>query len=233
MPHTSTPAPARTLQRMLRAAPWYAGLDDDERVRVECDVSERLVAGGAFVARRGGRVDHWMGVVEGLLKMSNVSPEGKLATFAGMPDGAWFGEGTLLKNEARRYDVIALRDTRVACMPRTTFEWLLERSIPFNRFLLDHLNERLGQFIAMVEYDRLLDPDARVARCLGSMVHPLLYPGNGDSLRIGQEELGNLAGVSRQRVNQALQRLENEGLLSIEYGGIRIVELEGLRRFGS
>ena len=118
-------------------------------------------------------------------------------------------------------------------MPRATFEWLLDRSIPFNRFLMDHLNERLGQFIAMFEYDRLLDPDARVARCLASMIHPLLYPGNHESLRIGQEEIGNLAGVSRQRVNQALQRLEGERLLAIGYGGIRILDLEGLRRFGA
>ena len=233
-----TPVPAPivepvTLCRMLQAAPWFAGLDDAQRARVKAEVVERFAAAGAFVARRGSTVDHWMGVVEGLLKMSNVSAEGKLATFAGMPDGAWFGEGTLLKNEARKYDVIALRDTRIACMPRATFEWLLGCSIPFNRFLLDHLNERLGQFIAMVEYDRLLDPDARVARCLGSMLHPLLYPGNGNSLRIGQEEIGNLAGVSRQRVNQALQRLEAEGLLAIEYGGIRIVDLDRLKSFGS
>jgi CRP/FNR family cyclic AMP-dependent transcriptional regulator len=48
-------------------------------------------------------------------------------------------------------------------MPRTTFLWLLDSSIPFNRFLLTQLNERLGQFIALVEYDRMLEPDARVA----------------------------------------------------------------------
>lgn len=233
IPQPVPPLQNTSLLQMLHGAPWFPGLDAQQQARVEADVGERFVAGGAFVARRGSTIDHWMGVIEGLLKMSNTSAQGKLATFAGMPDGAWFGEGTLLKNETRKYDVIALRDTRIACMPRATFEWLLGRSISFNRFLLDHLNERLGQFIAMVEYDRLLDPDARVARCLGSMVHPLLYPGNGSSLRIGQEEIGNLAGVSRQRVNQALQRLETEGLLAIDYGGIRIVDLEGLRSFGA
>ena len=232
-PRPVSPTPAPTLRAMLHTAPWYAGLDEAQRARIEADVVEREVTAGTYVARRGDAPDHWMGVVEGLLKMSNVSPQGKLVTFAGMPDGAWFGEGTLLKNESRQYDVIALRDTRVACMPLATFEWLLGCSISFNRFLLDHLNERLGQFIAMVEYDRLLDPDARVARCLGSMVHPLLYPSHGDALRLGQEEIGNLAGVSRQRVNQALQRLEADRLLAIDYGGIRIIDLEGLQRFGA
>jgi len=230
---SSDPRASSPLRQLLDSAPWYGALDDAQRARVDADVFDRVIAAGAFVARRGSPPDHWMGVVSGLLKMSNVSVSGKLATFAGMPDGAWFGEGTLIKNEARRYDVIALRDSRVAFVPRATFDWLLGESIAFNRFLLDHLNERLGQFIAMVEYDRLLEPDARVARSLGWMVHPILYPGRGPSLRIAQEEIGNLAGVSRQRVNQALQRLETEGLLAIEYGGIRIVDLDGLRRYGA
>jgi hypothetical protein len=38
-------------------------------------------------------------------------------------------EGTVLKNEARRYDVMALRDTRLAMMDRSTFFWLFENSV--------------------------------------------------------------------------------------------------------
>ena len=43
--------------------------------------------------------------------MSIVSRGGKATTFTGMTAGAWFGEGSVLKNEPRRYDVVALRDT--------------------------------------------------------------------------------------------------------------------------
>ena len=46
---------------------------------------------------------------------------------------------------------------RVALMPEATFFWLLDTSIPFNRFILTQLNERLGQFMATFEHDRLLD----------------------------------------------------------------------------
>ncbi len=236
MPAESLASPGvaeSSLERMLCAAPWFDGLTPEERERVRDDVQQRVATAGTFVARRGEEPHHWMGVIDGLLKMSNTSSEGKLATFAGLPNGAWFGEGTLLKNEARRYDLVALRTSRIAYLPRVTFDWLLGRSVPFNRFLLDQVNERLGQFIATVENDRLLDPDARVARCLGSLVHPTLYPGNGNALRISQAEIGNLAGVSRQRVNQALKRLEDDALLVVEYGGIRVVDLEGLRTAGA
>jgi CRP-like cAMP-binding protein len=190
------------------------------------------VAAGGFVCRKGEPVEHWIGVVEGLVKLSIDSPEGKTATLTGVSAGGWFGEGSLLKTEPRRYDAVALRDTRVALMPRATFYHLLDTSIGFNRFLLQQLNERLAQFIAMLEYERLLDPDARIARCLAWLFNPHLYPGIGERLAISQEEIGFLSGVSRQRVNQAMRSLEAAGLLRIEYGGVTVLDVEGLRRYG-
>jgi CRP/FNR family cyclic AMP-dependent transcriptional regulator len=183
------------------------------------------------VCRRGEPVEHWMGVVDGLVKMVNVSADGKETTFTGGTTGGWFGEGSLLKQEMRRYNVVALRDSRIAFMPRTTFLYLLDNNIAFNRFLLTQLNERLGQFIGLVEYDRLLPPDARVARCLASLFNPHLSPGIGPVLNISQEEISHLAGLSRQRVNHSLKLLEMAGLVRTEYGGITILDLEGLKQF--
>ena len=157
---------------------------------------------------------------------------GKATSFVGLSTGAWFGEGSLIKDEPRRYDIVALRESRVAYLKRSRFHYLLDHSIAFNRFVLLQLNERLGQFIGMVEHERLLDSDARLARCLASMFNPLLYPGSRRELPISQEEIGLLAGMSRQRVNQALQRLERDGLLRADYGTLTILDLERLRRFG-
>jgi CRP-like cAMP-binding protein len=163
--------------------------------------------------------------------MSSVSPEGKTVTFTGMLTGGWFGEGSLLNNEHRKYDVVALRDSHLALMPRATFQWLLDNSIPFNRFLLMQLNARLGLFISLVEYDRSLETDARVARCLAALFNPYLNPAAGRQLQISQEEIGYLCSTSRQRANQALQLLEREGLLRLEYGGVTILDVDGLRNF--
>ena len=217
---------------LLAGSAWWGGLDERQRQRVTADVEERRFSGGSVVMRKGETVDVWAGVIDGLVKMSSVSPTGKSVTFTGVGPGGWFGEGSLLKNEARKYDIVALRDTRMAWMPRSTFDWLLAGSIAFNRFLLMQLNERLGQFIGLVEYERLLEPDARVARCLAEMFNPHLYPGHRERLDISQEEIGYLCGVSRQRVNQALQVLSRAGLVELDYGGIRIIDLTGLRRYG-
>ena len=216
---------------ILRQTIWAQSLTPEQMRRVEADTLEQIIPAGGFVCRKGETVDAWIGVIDGLVKINNLSPSGKSVTFTGVPTGGWFGEGSLLKGEIRKYDVTALRDSRIARMPRDTFRWLLDTSLPFTQFLLMQLNERLGQFIATVEYDRLLDVDARVARCLAGLFNPHLYPGSGKQLQISQEEIGFLSGASRQRVNQALQVLEKAGLLKVDYGCIHILDLEGLRQF--
>jgi CRP-like cAMP-binding protein len=220
-----------SFNQLLRETIWAQQLTPEQMARVEAETIEQFVPKGGFVCRKGEMVDAWIGVVEGLIKINNLSPEGKSVTFAGVPAGGWIGEGTLLKQEHRKYDVTALRDSRIARMPSKTFMWLLDTSLPFTRFLLMQLNERLGQFIGMVEFDRLLDVDAKVARCLAALFNPHLYPGTNTLLQISQEEVGYLSGASRQRANQALQVLEKEGLLKVDYGGIQILDLEGLRNF--
>jgi CRP/FNR family transcriptional regulator, cyclic AMP receptor protein len=220
-----------SLKDVLRQTIWAAQLTPEQMARVEADTVEQFVPKGGYVCRKGEKIDAWIGVLDGLVKMNNLSAEGKSVTFTGLSAGGWFGEGTLLKQEPRKYDVTALRDSRIARMPAKTFMWLLDNSLPFTRFLLMQLNERLGQFIGMVEFDRLLDVDTRVARCLAAMFNTHLYPGTDTLLQISQEEIGYLSGASRQRANQALQVLEKEGLLKVDYGGIQILDLDGLRRF--
>ena len=163
--------------------------------------------------------------------MSNDNSVGMPITFTGMPPGGWFGEGTVLKMEVYRYNIQALRKSVVAGITADTFHWLLDRSIGFNRFVMNQLNERLGQFIAAREIDRLTHPDERVARSLAALFHPVLYPGVGQLLRITQQELGYLVGMSRQRINEALAALQAAGVIRIEYGGVRVLDLDRLRGY--
>jgi CRP/FNR family transcriptional regulator, cyclic AMP receptor protein len=215
-----------------RIAVWSHGLDARE-IEIACaGIVERSYSADEFVFMRGDHFEYWTGIVTGLARMGIVSRGGKAASFAGLTAGSWFGEGTVLKNEARRYDVVALRATRLAMMDRKTFMWLFENSVSFNRFLVGQLNERLGQFIGLLEYGRTLDATARLARSIASLFNPILYPDLTRHLEITQEEIGALSGISRQNANQCLKRLEKEGLLRLEYGGVTILDLDRLRSYG-
>jgi CRP-like cAMP-binding protein len=209
--------------------PWLQLLLPQERERAVDDLRITEAAPGEFICRMGRPVTYWFGVVDGLLKMSTDNAEGQTMTFTGIPPGGWFGEGTALKREPYRYNIQPLRKSLVAGLHVDTFDWLLDHSIGFNRFVMNQLNERLGQFIAAREIDRMTNPDIRVARSLAALFNPVLYPGVGEVLRITQQELAYLVGLSRQRVNEALAALAAQGSIRIEYGGLRVLNLAALR----
>ena len=183
--------------------------------------------------RRGEIVDAWTGVIEGLVKMSSVSAAGKSVTFTGIGAGGWFGEGSLLKSEARKYDIVALRDTRIAWMPRSTFDWLLS-------------DQHRVQPVSVVAVERAARISSSVWSSTSECSSPMhasraasrrcsiriCIPAIASELEISQEEIGYLSGVSRQRVNQALQVLARAKLVEVEYGSVRIVDLAALRRYG-
>jgi len=220
-------------EQELKLIPWMRVLKDNERERVVPQLVVSDPMPGDYVCRMGRTATYWFGVVEGLLKMSTDSASGRSITFTGVPPGGWFGEGTAIKRESYRYNIMALRHSVVAGLPIDTFHWLLDNSIGFNRFVMNQLNERLAQFIEAREIDRSTNPDVRVARNLATLFNPTLYPGVGEMLRITQQELAYLVGLSRQRVNVALNRLEEQGAIRIEYGGMRVLNLSALRASGT
>ena len=217
---------------LRRIAAWSRELGEREIEVARGGITERSYRAGELIFLHDDQFEYWTGVVSGLVRMSKVSRSGKAITFTGLTAGAWFGEGTVLKKEPRRYDVEALRDTRLALMEQAAFFWLYENSVAFNRFLVMQLNERLGQFIGLVEHGRTLDATARLARSIASLFNPILYPDLSHHLEITQEEIGALSGISRQNANQCLKRLEKEGLLRLEYGGVTIIDLDSLRSYG-
>lgn len=219
-------------EQIVRDLFWSADLTDSEIERAAAGLGKKVYAKGSYICHRGDRYDFWTGVRTGLVKMSTVSISGKAITFAGIGNGSWFGEGTILKNEARKYDLVALRDTELLTLDRATFMWLHENSIGFNQMLLRLINERLGQFIATVEHDRSLEPKSRVARNLSWLFNPLLYPGALTTIEITQDELASLCGVSRAAVNRALQELQAEHLLNYEHGSITVQNPELLNSYG-
>jgi CRP/FNR family transcriptional regulator, cyclic AMP receptor protein len=146
-------------QRFLKAQPWYATLDERHRIRV--DEASQVYKGpkGEVLLHASIPVEGWYAVLSGLVKLESLSNDGRRSTFLGVPAGEWFGEGSALKTEPRRYEVIALRDTEMLCLPKAVFDELRAGNLAFNQFLVGHLNMRLGQAMAMIESSRTRSPE--------------------------------------------------------------------------
>ena len=219
-----------SVDALLADSTWFRQINEAARQQVRADIVERSISAGESLDHQGESQRHWYGVLEGLLKWSINAHDGRTVTLGGQSAGSWFGEGTLLREQPRRADLVALRHSRVAMLPFETFDWLRRTEAEFNEFLLRQINERLHWFMGNFAAHRLLDTDRLVARALVGLVHPLLNPRGERYLTISQEELANLATLSRQRCNRSLMAMKREGLVQLAYGAIVVVDLDALQR---
>lgn len=221
------------LGAVLRASPAAATLGEALLRRLGREMHERRIEAGAHLACRGDAAHHWAVVVEGMVKLEASAPDGRRTTLLGVTAGGWFGEAALLGDGHWPFDVVAARATRLGLLPRAAFERLLATSLAFNRLLLGQLNARLGQFVQRCEHGRFCEATEHLAHCLAELFDVRLQPRTGRCLALSQEEVAQLAGVSRPTANRALHALERLGVLSVRYGAIEVHDPEALARLGS
>lgn len=219
------------VDRMLGVVPWYNGLPDAEREEIRASLRLVSLRTGEYLFRVGERSPGWYGVVDGLVKWSSGGADGKTLSLAGFSTGSWFGEATMIRGARFDYDLVALRPSRVVILPRDTCEWLWNHNIEFTKALMEHLAERVDWLMASYTGNVLLDVDTMVARAVAAQLAAESHSGTDGRLKISQEEIASLCGVSRQRCNAALTRLARAGVLQTRYGGLTILDREALDRY--
>ena len=208
-----------------------SGLDDTSLQRLQRDLQIQTFDAGSVVRQRAQPTHHWVGVLSGLLLLrgDGERPSGANA----IAPGGWVGEDTIAGGQAWPADLVALRKCHLGLLPADTYFWLRERSLGFNHMLLARLEQRMRLCREQLRAGRAGSADERVAQALLMLFDPLLHPAVGQLLRITQEELAEICHLSRQRVNQALQRLSSLGQLRLRYGGIELVAAHSLRVFAA
>lgn len=220
------PCTVSSTSRLLAAQPWFTSLSRVAQVQVEDQIFVVKGKKGDVMLPAHAPVEGWYGVLSGLVKLQSVSVNGRSSTFLGVACGDWFGEGSALKPDLRQYEVVALRDTELLCLPRAEFDQLRATSIEFNQFLVSQLNVRVSQAMALIEAGRLRTPEQRVALSLSR-----LFWNHTRKVSLSQDELANLVGISRQTANRALQSLAQHGLVNLEFGRVDIPDDQALTRF--
>lgn len=215
----------------IRESAWGRHLEPRDLDRVLASVRLVEVPAGHRVVQAGESAEFWVGLVEGLVVQQVSSENGRLATLTCVSPGAWFGEGTLMKHGQWQYDALARQPCRVALVPRSVFEWLMDTNLAFNRFLARLLNERLSHYMGLLANERLTSSAQRLAHVLASLYDPDLYPNRSTMLLVSQTDIALLSGMSRQHANAALHKLQEEGLLAVGRSGVRVLDVAALRRY--
>ena len=191
---------------------------------------------GELIAARGESPEEWIACAKGAVRVSSTSISGKQITLTYLEPGIWFGDVAIFDGDRRTHDAYAHDDTTILCVARADFKKILAIHTELYEALLRLHARRIRQLFGLVEDLNTLPLRARLAKQLLHLVRSYGVPSlsNTNEVRIGlqlaQEELAQLLGASRQRVNQELKSMEREDAIRIEPGGLVIRDRELLMR---
>jgi CRP-like cAMP-binding protein len=221
----------------LLANPWFASLATPALDDFMHAAQRRSLAHGEVLYRRGEDSREGLFIVlGGSVRISGTSPEGREAVFTFIQPGNLFAEVSMFDGGPRSHDATAHLPTELLAVSAAKMESLLAKHPDLCRKFLTLANQRLRLVMTMAESHVNRSLEQRFAARLATLA--LVYGskttgGVEISLHLPQETLGQLAGASRQRVNQLLKEWEAEGLIAQHYGRILIRDLERLEKIAS
>lgn len=203
----------------IEAGSWFSKLSLPLREAILSRSAARRHADGALLSTRGSQADEWCGVARGSVRISSVSLSGKQITLTYVEPGLWFGDISLFDGLPRTHDANAHGQTTLLVVRKPDFMQILGGHVELYEALLRLNCRRLRLMFDVVEDLNTRPLGARLAKQILLLARSYGVP-QGEEIRIGlqlaQEDLAQLLGASRQRVNQELKGFERDGAVRIE-----------------
>jgi CRP/FNR family cyclic AMP-dependent transcriptional regulator len=226
-------SPVLTLEEQsnIEGGSWFSKLSPALREAILARASVRRLHDGAMLAARGTPAAEWCGVAKGAVRISSVSLSGRQITLTYCEPGTWFGDIALFDGLPRTHDGHAHGETTLAVVRKPDFHALLASHPELAEALLRLNCRRMRLMFDVVEDLNTLPLAARLAKQILLLARSYGIE-QGEEIRIGlqlaQEDLAQLLGASRQRVNQELKGFEREGALRIEPTRLVVLSKEKL-----
>jgi CRP/FNR family cyclic AMP-dependent transcriptional regulator len=215
---------------------WFSTLSPSLRHDIlRCAFVKRYQDNG-LIAARGDPPEEWIACAKGAVRVSSTSISGKQVTLTYMEPGTWFGDVAIFDGDRRTHDAYAHGDTTLLCVAKADFHKILGQHTELYEALLRLHSRRIRQLFGLVEDLNTLPLRARLAKQLLHLVRSYGIPNLANanevriSLQLAQEELAQLLGASRQRVNQELKAMEREEVIRIEPSGLMVRDRAALLR---
>ncbi len=213
-------------RRLLADCPLFRGLTADERNVLVARAHVRKFDAGDTIFLIDSPGDSMMAILEGSVRISVPSPEGKEVLLAVLNSGEVFGEIALLDGKGRTADARAMTACSVAVLDRRDVLAFFERHANAWPKLVEVLCERLRRTDEHLAEMALLEVPLRLAKAL---LRLLAADGKGGGasvpkIALTQRELGNMVGASRESVNKCLSEWQRRGIVTIEDNFITIAK---------
>ena len=203
----------------IEAGSWFSSLSPALRQGILSRSVVRRLSDGALLSSRGAPAEEWCGVAKGAVRVSSVSLSGKQITLTYVEPGVWFGDISLFDGLPRTHDANAHGETTLLVVRKPDFKELLSQHTELYDALLRLNCRRLRLMFDVVEDLNTRPLASRLAKQVLLLARSYGIS-QGEEIRIGlalaQEDLAQLLGASRQRVNQELKGFERDGAVRIE-----------------
>ncbi len=220
----------------INSGRWFSSLSPSLKHDILRCAYVKRYKDGDLITARGEPPEEWIACAKGAIRVSSTSISGKQITLTYVEPGIWFGDVSIFDGDRRTHDAYAHGESTVLCVAKADFKKILAAHVELYEALLRLHARRIRQLYGLVEDLNTLPLRARLAKQLLHLVRSYGIPSlsNGSEVRIGlhlaQEELAQLLGASRQRVNQELKAMERDDAIRIEPGGLVIRDREALMR---
>ena len=222
----------------INSGRWFSSLSPSLRHDILRCAFVKRYQDGDLIAARGEPPEHWIACAKGAVRVSSTTLTGKQITLTYVEPGIWFGDIAIFDGERRTHDSYAHGATTILCVARADFQKILAQHAELYEALLRLQARRIRLLFGQVEDLNTLPLRSRLAKQLSHLVRSYGVPSlsSDDEVRItlqlAQEELAQLLGASRQRVNQELKTMEREGVIRIEPGGLVVRDRAALLNIG-
>jgi CRP/FNR family transcriptional regulator, cyclic AMP receptor protein len=171
-------------------------------------------------------------IINGKVKVSRVSDDGKEVILTILSDSDFFGEMALLDGLTRSANVTAMEDTEMFLIQRNDFLNLLEEHPEVTIALVQELTQRLRSADMKIKSLSLKDAEGKVANVILQLADNVgrIKQGKVEIEKLPfQHDLANMAGTSRETISRTLHAFAKKGLVELEGSKLRIVNYEKFR----
>jgi CRP-like cAMP-binding protein len=212
----------------LSGVEMFAGLEPDVRQRVAAAAVPRTYRKGQLLFVEHDPGESLIVVRRGAVAVFRTAPTGERAVLHVVRPPDVLGEVSLLDASTRSASAEAIEDTAALALSRGAFMELVHS----NPRILDAVMRSLGALIRRLTEQNadhvFLDLPGRVAKTLvrlaGESHAPMI------TIELNQSQLAEMAGGSRQSVNQAIGSFASRGWLRTEGRRIVVTDVAALRR---
>lgn len=219
----------------LITVPIFSDLAAEHLSPLATKLRRRNYQRGEVIFHQDDPADRMHIVVEGRVRISIASEDGREKDIALLQPGECFGEMALLDGSSRSATATAAESSQTFVLSRQDFMDFLEEHPEVVAKTTNLLTRRLRSMNQMLGDMAFLDVPTRVAKQLLELADT--YSGNEDNETIGvplsQDELARLVGASRETISRALNSYRRLGILSTSHRLITITDREALERMSS